>query len=108
MSKPEFAKAPWGVMFHKKHECMVTVDIVSDGIWNRIATVYGATSPFLSETNGARNMMDNAALIAAAPDMYNLLDKLSDCDELQMYKSEIKSLLAKARDTATIRKGCGE
>ena len=39
----------------------------------------------------------NAHLIAAAPEMYNLLESLAEYDENQMHKKEINDLLAKAR-----------
>lgn len=39
----------------------------------------------------------NAHLIAAAPDMYNLLSEISDLDECQMIKGAIYEVLEKAR-----------
>jgi hypothetical protein len=43
------------------------------------------------------NAENNAHLIAAAPEMYAMLESLADCDENQMYRKEINELLAKAR-----------
>ena len=50
----------------------------------------------ISPVLGIRNNHD-AHLIAAAPEMYKLLESLSDYDENQMHKKEINELLAKAR-----------
>lgn len=42
----------------------------------------------------------NMNLIAAAPDMYNLLAEIADLDECQMIKGAIAEVLAKARGEA--------
>ena len=42
----------------------------------------------------------NAHLIASSPEMYEFIERLSDLDECQMLKTEIKHLLAKARGEA--------
>ena len=47
--------------------------------------------------NHGRTLDANAHLIAAAPEMYEMLDELSILDDCQMLKPEIKKLLAKAR-----------
>lgn len=39
----------------------------------------------------------NAHLIAAAPELYELLEEMSDYDECQRFKKQINQLLAKAR-----------
>ena len=46
---------------------------------------------------GQKEGFANAHLIAAAPEMYEMLEQLSDLDECQMLKSKINQLLAKAR-----------
>ena len=88
MSNEKFTKGEWVIeeveeaVFRNTNSlclCVVTRD-------------FDVISPVL----GIRNNHD-AHLIAAAPEMYKLLESLSDYDENQMHKKEINELLAKAR-----------
>ena len=79
MSGEKFTKGEWCIRTSKQMEAKRIVHYVN-----------GGEMP-LSEG------FANANLIACAPEMYKFLESLSDCDELQMHKQEIKKLLSKAR-----------
>ena len=85
MSEPKFTKEPWEVSKNQptvvgtreKSVCKCELD------WNL----------------GAGERKTNAALIAAAPDMYAMLEELATCGAIAngLYVAKIKKLLAKAR-----------
>lgn len=92
MKETKFTKRDWCVVTDpdSEHYCL-TVDC--GGIM-RINVITSATDITFSESI---ERTANAHLIAAAPEMYEMLESLADQDECQMFKVEIAKLLAKAR-----------
>lgn len=82
MSEVEFTKGEW---------CIRLVD--GKFAIMRHDTGYGICSTVMCDDTDKAN----SHLIAAAPEMYAMLEILSDCDENQMHRLEINKLLAKAR-----------
>ena len=91
MSETRFTKGPWHV-----HNNDVFLEIVSEE--GQIANTCASGHYFDNGdcVNGV-TAVANSHLIAAAPEMYAMLENLSDCDENQMHRLEINKLLAKAR-----------
>lgn len=84
MINTKFTKGPWEKVVGRTH-CAIRTD---SGVIADMRTVNGCYSHH------------NAHLIAAAPDMYAMLDRLRTADmpgEPEKLFSEIKNLLAKAR-----------
>ena len=90
MDKPKFRKGPWRVYDCRGYdETSHEFSVVDKEGWN-IADV---TDMIESEENKA-----NAALIAAAPEMYAMLETLlNDYEEGSIVHGQISALLAKAR-----------
>lgn len=87
MSETKFTKGPWRVCDYNSH-------IV------QLSTFIGFQVPAPHEVrgDGSFGMNYNAALIAAAPEMYELLNKLMMAEyQFTPTEIEIKKLLAKAR-----------
>lgn len=91
MLEAKFTEGKWEFNFELDSDDVgiVNISIKADG--QPILSGCGCCgSPF------ARNVND-LHLIAAEPDMYDMLNYLSDLDECQMFRLEIQELLAKAR-----------
>ncbi|CAM0014510.1 hypothetical protein VPHK367G1_0075 [Vibrio phage K367 g1] len=85
MSKAKFAKGPWVVK-----DGVVVCTNRSDS-YTRVAYAYsGHAIPYTEE------VLNNAHLIAAAPEMYELLEFISE-NPSETNVIEIRKLLAKAR-----------
>ena len=97
MSAPKFTKGPWYAYSHDIKDCLdeyyTEWGVSSSETKRGICAMLGADSE--DEINA------NAALIAAAPDMYALLQKILDNKIIPDYKAhvaqEIIKLLKKAR-----------
>lgn len=91
----EFTKGPWTAKSNSVHWEVVKLD--KDGWWDG-----GIADVCQSDPGGGVNSKTqkaNANLIAAAPEMYGMLDRLqkSLADEYLQQSLIIRSLLAKAR-----------
>lgn len=88
MSEANFTKGPW-------------IFVQEDGC-RKLKSTNGLGAMMCDEEYypWVPNNVSDWYLIAAAPEMYEMLDKLSDMDENQMMKKEINELLAKARGEA--------
>lgn len=88
----KFTKRSWEVCTSPESEhYLLTIDC---GGVMQIQVITFATDITFAESIERKA---NAHLIAAAPEMYEFIEQLSDLDECQMLKTEIKHLLAKAR-----------
>ena len=92
MKDIKFTKREWEIVTEadSEHYCL-TVDC---GGVMRVNVITSARDITFSEL---LERIANAHLIAAAPEMYEMLSELSELDGCQMLKPEIKKLLAKAR-----------
>ena len=91
MLEEKFTKGEWKLNFELDSDDIGTINISIKAGEQTILSGCGCCgSPF------ARNVND-LHLIAAAPDMYDMLNSLSDLDECQMFRLQIQELLAKAR-----------
>ena len=91
----EFTKRSWEICTEPESEhYLLTIDC---GGVMKIHVITFATDITFAESIERKA---NAHLIAAAPEMYEFIERLSDLDECQMLKAEIKVLLAKARGEA--------
>ena len=91
----EFTKRSWEICTNPESEhYLLTIDC---GGVMQIQVITSATDITFAESIERKA---NAHLIAVAPEMYEFIERLSDLDECQMLKAEIKHLLAKARGEA--------
>ena len=81
MSEAKFTKGGWVCATH-------------NGLIKR-AVVYVEGGAF--DISNLPNAIPNARLIAKSPDMYEMLERLANCDECQMHREEINNLLAEVR-----------
>lgn len=97
MSNTNYTKGPWAVFdIHSSKACF---DIAPE----QKVSDFGACKSVFDETcivfNSRDNAKDNAHLIAAAPELYEMLEFIlssSECDVFEMH-TEIEGLLSKAR-----------
>mgnify|MGYP003663243095 CR=1 FL=1 len=91
MSKAKFTKGEWESSLDCGGKTLIHSDgeIICEGI---------VCSNYKEEVEPHRiEARANVDLIVTAPEMYEMLDELSALDECQMFKQEIKKILAKAR-----------
>ena len=88
----KFTKRPWEIVTDRESDHYLLT--VNCGGVMKIHIITFATDITFAESV---EIKANAHLIAAAPEMYEFIERLSDLDDCQMLKSESKQLLAKAR-----------
>ena len=100
--KPKHTPGPWhlGCMTREEHPCNCGT-ILTDGYAGGIATVYIDNGLLVSEGGNACPPLEeaqaNARLIAAAPDMYEALVKISEGWASYASASIARAALAKVR-----------
>jgi hypothetical protein len=83
-------KGPWDIKTPNTESLASPFSKIQDKQGYGIASLY--TLPNIEEQKA------NAHLISAAPDMFNLLEELLDCQGvLKEYRQDIEKILAKAR-----------
>lgn len=94
----KFTKGPWSVKSEIHDGVKYVIEVASDSQNALVCQCFGTTTPLVDWYASVCSVDANAALIAAAPEMYEMLKDLaanyinSDCKI-----SDIENLLAKAR-----------